>query len=98
MTRKQLEYAIRAACDVSEDTEIWVFGSQAILGEFPDAPESLRASIERDFVRVLLTEAMIVAKTLIERIHLLKIDEQLRERLVQWIQTTAEELKRKGKS
>jgi hypothetical protein len=177
VTRKQLEHAIRATCDVSGDTEIWVFGSQAILGEFPDAPESLRASIEvdvqpknrpdavdaidgalgelsqfhetngfyvhglpkegaalpqgwerrakpvsdeistrgntgwcveahdlaasklaayrekdRDFVRVLLTEGMIVAKTLIERIHLLKIDEQLRERLVQWIQNTAEEL------
>lgn len=48
MTRDQLEHAIRAACDVSNDTELWVFGSQALLGEFPDAPESLRASIEVD--------------------------------------------------
>ncbi len=48
MTREQLEHAIRAACDVSEDTELWIFGSQAILGEFPNAPESLRASIEVD--------------------------------------------------
>jgi len=48
MTRDQLEHAIRVACDVSEDTELWIFGSQAILGEFPDAPESLRASIEVD--------------------------------------------------
>ena len=48
MTRDQLEHAIRAACDVAEDTEVWVFGSQAILGEFPDAPEALRASIEVD--------------------------------------------------
>jgi len=48
MTRDQLEHAIRAACDVSKDTELWIFGSQAILGEFPDAPESLRASIEVD--------------------------------------------------
>ena len=48
MTREQLEHAIRAACDVSEDTEIWIFGSQAILGEFPNAPEELRASIEAD--------------------------------------------------
>ena len=45
MTRDQLEHAIRAACDVSKDTELWIFGSQAILGEFPNAPESLRASI-----------------------------------------------------
>ena len=48
MTREQLEHAIRAACAVSEDTEIWIFGSQAILAEFPDAPEGLRASIEVD--------------------------------------------------
>ena len=48
MTREQLEHAIRAACEVSEDSEIWIFGSQAILGEFPNAPEALRASIEVD--------------------------------------------------
>ncbi len=48
MTRDQLEHAIRAACEVSGDTEVWVFGSQAILGEYPDAPESLCASIEVD--------------------------------------------------
>ena len=48
MTRNQLEHAIRAACEVSNDTELWVFGSQALLGQFPDAPESLRASIEVD--------------------------------------------------
>ena len=44
----QLEHAIRAACDVAEDTELLIFGSQAILGSFPQAPESLRASIEID--------------------------------------------------
>jgi hypothetical protein len=48
MTREQLEHAIRAACEVSEDSEIWIFGSQAILGEFPNAPEELRASVEVD--------------------------------------------------
>jgi hypothetical protein len=48
MTRDQLEHAIRAACDVSNDTDLWIFGSQALLGEFPDAPKSLRASIEVD--------------------------------------------------
>jgi hypothetical protein len=31
MTRDQLEHAIRAACDVSDDTKVYVFGSQAIL-------------------------------------------------------------------
>jgi len=178
VTREQLEHAIRAACEVSKDSEIWVFGSQAILAEFPNAPKDLCASIEvdvqpknrpdnvgeidgtlgelslfhqthgfyvhglpleeaaalpkgwehraipvvdeiltrgnigwcleahdlaasklaayrekdRDFVRVLLTEEMIVVKTLLERIKLLKTDDQLRKRLVQWIQKTAEEL------
>lgn len=48
MRRDQLEHAIRAACDVASDTELLVFGSQAILGSYPDAPEALRASIEVD--------------------------------------------------
>lgn len=48
MNRAQLEHAIRAACDVAEDTEVWVFGSQAILGEYPQAPRLLLASMEVD--------------------------------------------------
>jgi len=48
MTREQLEHAIRAACDVAQDTELLIFGSQAILGEHPNAPPELRASIEVD--------------------------------------------------
>jgi hypothetical protein len=178
MTREQLEHAIRAACEVSKDSEIWIFGSQAILGEFPNAPKEVRTSIEvdvqpknrvdkvddingalgelspfyyahgfyvhalpieeaatlpqdwenrakpvfdeistngkigwcveahdpaasklvafrqkdRDFVRLLLTERMIKTEILTERIRLLAIDEPLLERLVQWVQRTAEEL------
>jgi hypothetical protein len=52
MTREQLEHAIRAACEVSNDNEIWIFGSQAILGEFPNAPKALRASIEADYLPI----------------------------------------------
>jgi len=48
MTRAELEHAIRAACDVAEETELWIFGSQAILGEHPDAPKALRQSVEVD--------------------------------------------------
>ena len=48
MTREELEHAIRAACDVANDTEVYVFGSQAILGQHPDAPEALRQSMEAD--------------------------------------------------
>jgi len=52
MTRAELEHAIRAACDVSRDNEVYVFGSQAILGQYPDAPESLRQSAEADIAPV----------------------------------------------
>ena len=48
MTRAQLEHAIRAACDVADDTDLIIFGSQAILGEHPGAPPGLRGSIEVD--------------------------------------------------
>jgi hypothetical protein len=48
VTRAELEHAIRAACDVADETEVYVFGSQAILGQFPDAPGELRQSAEAD--------------------------------------------------
>lgn len=48
MNREQLEHAIRAACDVSGDHELIIFGSQAILGQYPQAHEELRRSIEVD--------------------------------------------------
>jgi hypothetical protein len=35
---------------------------------------------------------MIVVETLIERIHMLQIDEQQRERILKWVHKTAEEL------
>jgi hypothetical protein len=56
VTRQQLEHAIRAACDVSKDTELLIFGSQAILGGFPDAPLELRASVEVDLQPVNFPE------------------------------------------
>lgn len=52
MTRDQLEHAIRSACDVAEDNEVYVFGSQAILGQYPEAPEALRQSTEADIAPV----------------------------------------------
>lgn len=48
MTRAELEHAIRAACDLAQDAEVYVFGSQAILGQFPNAPAPLRQSMEAD--------------------------------------------------
>lgn len=176
MTRQQLEHAIRAACDISGDTELWVFGSQAILGQYPDAPEDLRTSIEVDiqprnnpeaadaidgalgeasvfhsthgfyvhglvmdpsefpegwqeraipvtnpqtdgntgwcleahdlaagklaayrekdraFVRTLLSEKLISGETLESRINALGIEEEDRDRLIEWLDTTLDEL------
>ena len=48
MNRAELEHVIRAAAVVADDEEIVVIGSQAVLGQFPDAPESLLASREAD--------------------------------------------------
>jgi len=48
VNRAQLEHVIRAAADVAGDPEIVIVGSQAILGEFPDAPEPLLVSQEAD--------------------------------------------------
>lgn len=48
MTRDQLEHAIRAACDLVEDNELYIFGSQAILGKYPSPPPEVTASIEVD--------------------------------------------------
>lgn len=48
MTRAQLEHLIRAAGDIASDDEIVVIESQAILGQFPDAPASLLVSAEAD--------------------------------------------------
>lgn len=33
MTREELEHALRAACEIAGDDEVYVFGSQAILGQ-----------------------------------------------------------------
>ncbi len=48
MTRMQLEHILRAAGALTEEREIVILGSQAILGSFPDAPEELRRSMEAD--------------------------------------------------
>ena len=48
MTREELEHAIRAACDITGDTEVYVFGSQSILAQIPDPPSTLAMSAEAD--------------------------------------------------
>ncbi len=48
MKRRELEHIVRASADIADDDEIVVIGSQAILGEHPDAPAELCRSVEAD--------------------------------------------------
>jgi hypothetical protein len=48
MNRAALEHILRAAAAVSNERDIVVIGSQAVLGQFPDAPTALLVSIEAD--------------------------------------------------
>lgn len=48
MKRSELEHVIRASGAIADDREIIIIGSQAILGQFPDAPSALLASMETD--------------------------------------------------
>jgi len=48
MQRHQLEHIIRAVTGITGATEFVIVGSQAVLGQFPHAPEELLASIEAD--------------------------------------------------
>lgn len=48
MRRPELEHVIRAAAAVAGDDEFVIVGSQAILGQFPEAPNSLLVSREAD--------------------------------------------------
>lgn len=48
MQRSELEHIICASGGVAQDDEIVIIGSQSILGQFPDAPMRLLASMEAD--------------------------------------------------
>ena len=48
MKRSELEHLIRASGEIAADDEIIIIGSQAILGQFPDAPIRLLSSMEAD--------------------------------------------------
>lgn len=48
MLRQQLEHIIRAAAAITGAPEFVIVGSQAVLGQFPQAPEELLVSIEAD--------------------------------------------------
>lgn len=48
MKRSELEHLIRAACQIADDDELVILGSQSILGAAPDAPATLLVSNEAD--------------------------------------------------
>jgi hypothetical protein len=48
MTRSNLEHIIRAAGTIADDPDIIVIGSQAVLGQFPNAIAELLVSMEAD--------------------------------------------------
>ena len=48
MNRRALEHILRAASAVADEREFVVIGSQAVLGQFPSAPDSLLVSIEAE--------------------------------------------------
>jgi hypothetical protein len=48
MTRANLEHIIRATGTIADVDDVVIIGSQAVLGEFPDAPGELLASNEAD--------------------------------------------------
>jgi hypothetical protein len=48
MQRHQLEHIIRAAAAITGAERFVIVGSQAVLGQFPEAPAELLVSIEAD--------------------------------------------------
>jgi hypothetical protein len=48
MTRAELEHIIRAAGTIADVEDLVVIGSQAVLGQFPNAPAELLVSNEAD--------------------------------------------------
>jgi hypothetical protein len=52
MLRPQLEHIIRAAAAITGAPEFVIVGSQAVLGQFPEAPGELLVSMEADVFSV----------------------------------------------
>jgi len=45
------EHIVRAAAGITGETEFHRHGSQSIFGRFPDAPRTLRQSMEADYLQ-----------------------------------------------
>jgi hypothetical protein len=68
MKRAELEHLILVVSSLVRDKDLYVLGSQAILGAFPDAPAELLVSLEADvYPRNLPIGAVLVDDALGER-------------------------------
>jgi hypothetical protein len=62
MNRTALEHILRAAAAVTNEPDIVVVGSQALLGQYPNAPDPLLSSIEADvFPRADPAKSILIA-------------------------------------
>lgn len=57
MDRQAFDHVVAAAAEVSNEDELVVIGSQAILGPHPEAPEALLRSLEVDIYPVATPDA-----------------------------------------
>ena len=82
VTRSELEHLIRSAADIANDDEIVVIGSQAILGQFPEAPAPV-AGREKDvaFVQDVIRLDLIEARVLRDRLAATSLDPERRARV-----------------
>jgi hypothetical protein len=67
MKRSELEHVVRASAAISGEREIFVIGSQSILGQFPGAPDELLVSRELDVFTNDPTKAELIDGSIGER-------------------------------
>jgi hypothetical protein len=86
--REDLEHIVRAAATVAGDDEIVVVGSQAILGQFPNAPDvhvlaKCVAGRQRDweFAREAIRHGVVEPEELLRRVPDLPLPDDQREQM-----------------
>ena len=92
MKRIDLEHIIRAAGSITQDDEIIIIGSQAVLGQFPSAPEALLRSMEADIypknkrhLSDLIEQGLVQKQILRERIAALPVEGLVKDRILKII-------------
>jgi len=68
MLRPQLEHIIRAAAAITGAPEFVIVGSQALLGQFPEAPDELLVSIEADVFSLLGRKLRRLGRTAVSQV------------------------------